>query len=313
VTVVIPTRDRWPLLERHALRSALAQEDVDLEVVVVDDGSTDGTTARVTALSDSRVRVVPSTGPGGAAAARNTGIAVARGTWVAFLDDDDLWSPLKLRTQLDDVGTAGWSYTGALVVDAALQPIDTLPLAAPDGLREALRHGNVVGGGGSTVLARTAVLRELGGFDPSLFYVEDWDLWLRLAARCSAAACDDVLVATLDHPQRALFHDRRKVADGIERLLTRSGGTRADRQAAAEWLANEHVRGRRTLTASRLYATAALRFRSPGNAIAATGAVFGRRGVDAAARLLELVGAESHLDRERRPPATPAWLRAFAS
>ena len=310
---MIPTRDRWPLLERHALASALAQQDVELEVVVVDDRSSDDTGARVAAIADSRLRVVANTGAGGAASARNTGIAVARGEWVAFLDDDDLWSPRKLRAQLDAVGAAGWSYTGALVVDAALRPIDVLPLAAPDGLAEALRHGNVVGGGGSTVMVRTTVLNELGGFDPALFYVEDWDLWLRLAEHCPAVACEDLLVATVDHPQRALFRDRRRVARGIEQLLARSGGTRDDLQAAAEWLANEHVRGGRRLTAATLYGRAALRYRSPGNAVAAVGAAFGRRGMDAADRVLARVGSGSHLDRERRPPpAPPAWLGAFA-
>jgi glycosyltransferase involved in cell wall biosynthesis len=99
VTVVIPTHNRKELLDR-TLRSVLAQEDVDLSVVVVDDGSADGTEAFVQALADPRVSVVRHPEARGVSAARNTGIARATTTWLAFVDDDDLWAPTKLRAQL---------------------------------------------------------------------------------------------------------------------------------------------------------------------------------------------------------------------
>jgi glycosyltransferase involved in cell wall biosynthesis len=90
---VIPTRDRWPIFRAHALRSALAQEDVSLEVVVIDDGST----TPPPGISDRRVRVLRNPVSRGVAEARNRGVADARAPWVAFLDDDDVWSPRKLR------------------------------------------------------------------------------------------------------------------------------------------------------------------------------------------------------------------------
>lgn len=311
VTVVIPTRDRWPLLSAHALPSALSQEGVELEVVVVDDGSVDGTHERVPELGEDRLRLMRHDHPRGKAAARNTGIADARGEWVAFLDDDDLWSPRKLRVQLDAVGSAHWAYTGTLVVDESLRPIDSLRLVAPDTLVDGLRHGNVVAGGSSTVMVRTDLLRKVGGFDESLWLGQDWDLWLRLAGS-PAVACPEYLVATLEHPGRAALQDRKLLMRTVDELLRRSGGDRHDRRAAAEWIANEYHRGGRRLEASLLYLRAAIVFRSAGNVPPAIGVLFGERGMRQAARVLSRFGNGSHLDLERRPPAVPPeWLERF--
>src|SRR3954468_2829862 len=102
VTVVIPTRDAWDLLPA-TLTGALAQEEVALEVVVVDDGSRDGTAAGLAewARADPRLRVCRLEPSAGVGAARNAGIERARGEWLAFLDHDDLWAPRKLREQVD--------------------------------------------------------------------------------------------------------------------------------------------------------------------------------------------------------------------
>ena len=112
------------------------QTDVDLEVIVVDDGST-----REDGRADSPTSTIP--GPGaparpveGRAAARNAGIAAARGDWIAFLDDDDLWSPLKLRRQLDCAAAteAEVVYTGVIEIDETatrcIRPPETTTLAS---------------------------------------------------------------------------------------------------------------------------------------------------------------------------------------
>ena len=120
VSVVIPTRNRADVLKAHALPSALAQRDVDVEVVVVDDGSDDDDDRRaLEGLTDSRVRVVRHATREGQSRARNTGIEAALGEWIAFLDDDDLWSPDKLREQLDAAAAdhAEFVYTGGVMVD----------------------------------------------------------------------------------------------------------------------------------------------------------------------------------------------------
>src|SRR5215218_11160313 len=99
VSVVIPTRNRWHLLPR-ALGSALRQEALNVEVVVVDDGSDPGASS-IPQLDDERVKLIRHEKQKGVAAARNSGIRVASAKWVAFLDDDDLWAPHRLRLILD--------------------------------------------------------------------------------------------------------------------------------------------------------------------------------------------------------------------
>ena len=99
VSVVIPTYRRPQLLAR-ALRSALAQTHTALEVVVVIDGPDDATLDLCASLGDPRLRTCALPAPVGGAAARNTGVQTARGSWIAFLDDDDAWLPTKLERQL---------------------------------------------------------------------------------------------------------------------------------------------------------------------------------------------------------------------
>ena len=118
VSVVIPTHNRRELLLR-TIHSVLAQEALDFEVVVVDDGSTDGTAEAIRVLNDPRVRVLRNERPVGVAAARNMGAEAATGSWIALLDDDDLWSPEKLRQQLAAAEETGrsWVYAGSVEID----------------------------------------------------------------------------------------------------------------------------------------------------------------------------------------------------
>src|SRR5262249_13690716 len=110
ISVVIPTHNRWSLLSTGALASALCQEDVRHEVIVVDDGSSDETPDRLSKIKRAGLQVLRHKRPLGVAVARNAGIASARGEWVAFLDDDDFWAPRKLRSQLDTAAATRASF-----------------------------------------------------------------------------------------------------------------------------------------------------------------------------------------------------------
>ena len=312
VSIVVPTRNRWNLLSTHALPSALGQADIAIEVIVVDDHSTDETSDRLSRVRDPRLRTLRNPRRG-VAGARNAGIDAAEAPWVAFLDDDDLWSPTKLRRQLDALGDEHWVFGAAIVVDEALTPLYALPLPHSGAVRNALRLGNMIPGGPSNVVARTALVRELGGFDEELSHSADWDLWLKLADSGEPAVATEILVATLEHANRMIFRDRPDVMRELDHVFARYGGpTREQQLSLLEWHAAEHHGSGQFLRAAHLYLRAAIRFRTPGNLVAAVGALFGRRGIDAASALLRIVKGSSHVTHEvTRVVDPPAWLDAY--
>jgi glycosyltransferase involved in cell wall biosynthesis len=316
VSVVVPTRDRWPLLASHALRAALAQEDVGLELIVVDDGSVDGTADRVASLADPRVRLIRHKTPQGVAAARNAGLAVAAGGWTAFLDDDDLWSPRKLRTQLDAAGEHGWVYSACVLVDddATVVAADVFP--SPESLAGRLLHGNVVPGGCSNVIARTELVRAVGGFDETLAYSEDWDLWIRLARAEPPAACDEVLVAHVEHGSNALHRYRPDVLGEFERVVRKYDGDerraarRVRRRGVLSWLASEHLRAGDRRRAARAYGRIALEQARPIYAARALAALTGTRDRATLARVRRSLGLARTVV-EDTPPPRPDWLDLY--
>ena len=182
VSVVIPTRNRSTLLAL-ALRSVLQQRDVDLEVIVVDEASTDDTPAVLARIGDPRVRVIRHDRPQGVSAARNRGVADAAAEWVAFLDDDDLWAPDKVGLQLQAARQSGalWVYVGHVNINMDHRVTGGAPPLTPAELVKELPRHNVVPGGCSGVMVSKRALELAGQFDPRLQPLADWDLWLRLA------------------------------------------------------------------------------------------------------------------------------------
>ena len=201
VSVIIPTRDRRDRL-RMAVRSALAQRDVALEVLVIDDGSIDGTSGMVDALGERRVRVVRSDSSLGESGARNRGIEEAKGAWIAFLDDDDLWAPEKLMDQLDALRTSGrmWAYGGEVVVDEDLNVLAGSPPPEPEEVATALARFNAVPGSASNVVVASDLLARVGPFDRELRRTPDWDMWLRLIREGLPAVVNRPIVAICLHP-----------------------------------------------------------------------------------------------------------------
>jgi glycosyltransferase involved in cell wall biosynthesis len=264
VTVVIPTRDRWPLLERRALRSALAQEDVRLEIVVVDDGSS--APAPPSIAQDERVRIVRHETSRGVPAARNTGIGEATGTWTAFLDDDDLWAPRKLREQLDRLAAEGASLAYSAVAHTNLAgDVLTIDSAPPGGeLRDLLLAGYVIPGAASNVVVSTELLRAVGGFDDRLFILEDPDLALRLVERALATACEEVHVAYLQHEEARHLRDIDRLLESYAYFRTKHPEvSRFVLENHLDWVLSQHRRAGRKVAAARLCWTVARHERSP--------------------------------------------------
>jgi glycosyltransferase involved in cell wall biosynthesis len=190
---------------RIALACALAQEDVDVHVVVVDDGSADPTARELRALGDDRVRVLGHDRPKGVSAARNLGLAHVTAPWVAFLDDDDVWAPGYLAAMLAavatsevDAGRVGFVFSGHLTLDVGWNVTEVMSALPPEAAREAIDSINSVGGP-SRVVARTEAVREVGGFDESLSLLADWDLWARILARYELVRCPELLVGYMVH------------------------------------------------------------------------------------------------------------------
>lgn len=256
VAVVVPTRDRADLLAR-TLHTILWQRDVDLEVIVVDDGSVDGTAERVAALGDTRVRVLRNDSSGGVSRARNAGAAVATAPWVAFCDDDDLWAPTKLRAQLTAAADADavWAYGGAVKIDLGNAVLGGSPPPSADELVARIGTWNVMPGGSSNVVVRSHGFEEAGGFDPSLKNLADWDLWIRLAQLGRPACVDEPLVGYRIHGGNASGDTGLVVAEA--RRLDGRYGARIDRGELHHYLAWVSLRSGRRGSALRHFAAAA--------------------------------------------------------
>ncbi|MGI8521532.1 MAG: glycosyltransferase family 2 protein [Actinomycetota bacterium] len=229
VSIVIPTRNRQHLL-KLALFTALQQLRVNVEIIVVDDASTDGT-AQTVSDAGRGVRLLQQPSPSGVSATRNRGISEAKGEWIAFLDDDDLWAPDKLIQQLEAVTAAGrtWVYAGDVNVDGSLRVLSASRPPNPEEVMEALPRYNPVPTGASSVMVRADVLAEAGLFDPELRRTVDWDMWIRLARSGPPALVPHPLVAYRFHDTNIPVETNAIIRE--PGLLADRYGIRVDRAA----------------------------------------------------------------------------------
>ena len=191
VSVVMPTFNRLRYL-RAAVASVYAQTFIDWELIVIDDGSGEETRRFLRDPPDSRMIVVFRDHIGIPALARNQGIARARGHYVAFLDSDDRWAAEKLQRQLAlmrSAPTRRWSYTAVRRIDADGHEMHSRPVPwIPHSgwiLEQVLRVDAQIAT--PTVMAELEFVRELGGFDENMRFIEDYDLWSRMALRSEVA------------------------------------------------------------------------------------------------------------------------------
>jgi glycosyltransferase involved in cell wall biosynthesis len=241
-----------------AVDSVLGQKGIDLELIAIDDGSTDATFAKLTAVGDPRLKVLtePNAGP---ATARNRGVAAASGDLIAFIDADDVWLPGKavlLAAALNrrPASALAYCWTEHIDEDGRYLCTDRHVRFAGDVYEDMLTHNFI--DTVSAVVLRKSAFEAVGGFDESLLVAEDWDLYLRLAAtvpfvcvpevltqyrRSPTSLSSDVLVMesaarrVIDRafsvaPDELQHLKRRTIARFYEYLLTRASQGRPSRR-----------------------------------------------------------------------------------
>ncbi len=184
ISVVIPVYNGEKTI-KQTIDSVLNQTFTDFELIIINDGSQDGTLDIVCKIQDARIKVF-SYPNAGVNASRNRGFKLASGEFITFLDDDDLWIPDKLEDQykaLLNNPQAGVAISWTDWIDESGKIIGRGGYVSWEGDALARMLLNDFVESGSNALIRKQAFIEVGGFDESLTHAEDWDMWLRLAAR----------------------------------------------------------------------------------------------------------------------------------
>lgn len=218
VSIVIPTYNAAAYIGA-AVDSVLAQSFKDVEVIVVDDGSTDDTPA-VMSKYGPPVRCLRQENSG-VAAARNRGIEESTGRYVAFLDADDTWLPDKLERQVAALALdkrCRASYTAHVVCTETLEPITVQrSVQRASSIEDLLLAGNIIGSI-CTVICERSLFSVVGGFDPSLSQCADWDMWVRLATVTEFLHVDEPLATYRQHASNMSRNARLLERDSVRVL-----------------------------------------------------------------------------------------------
>ena len=223
-SVIIPTYNRSDLL-REAIRSVLAQTFQDFEVIIVNDFSSEDILSVVKEFRDERLRYLLNQRCKGVSGARNTGIFAANGAWTAFLDSDDEWNSNKLhlvreRIRKIDQDT-GVVYTGYVIYDFIKRHQLSVHVPHKDGwIQDDLLYSNYIGTF-SVVSIRSDLLKAVGGCDERFCYMEDGDLYVRLAGLSKVASINEPLTyVRTQNRDRLSFHMGKRV-DAFEFFLVK--------------------------------------------------------------------------------------------
>ena len=282
---MIPAHNRRHTVTK-AVASVLGQTCSNLQCIVVDNGSTDGTSELLETMSDPRLTIVCEPRPLGPSLARNVGVSTSADTnWVTFLDSDDYWAPDKVEQQLTALArypAARWCATSGVNVDTGTdvrfatrlrrrQTPTSDSFLVPEGeLIELLKDDNMIPAGGSNVLVARELYEAVGGFDAELFANEDWDLWLKLAKESPLAYVDAPLVGyRIWEGQASNSHQRFLDTATLVRLRHLPDAGPLPREYALRWdleVARRHVAAARRIPAARSYLRAAVTGRAPGQA-----------------------------------------------
>ncbi|MFX1500545.1 MAG: glycosyltransferase family 2 protein [Promethearchaeota archaeon] len=221
ISVIIPTYNRANLIE-FAIKSVLNQSYKNIELIIVDDGSTDSTKKIIDSFKDHRIKYIKQKHSGLPAVARNTGLKNARGEFIAFLDSDDIWFPQKLEKQIKlfyKQKSAILIATNAIIINSKFQKVGKRNLKSDKFLsyKDLLENNIVIN---STVLFKKNVINKIGYLDsnPLAVGIEDLDYWLRILKYkhnsifmtkeilCFYKKDDDSLLRSLSPIKRYLRH-----------------------------------------------------------------------------------------------------------
>ena len=206
ITVVLPSYNSMRYIA-ETMETVLNQTYQDFEVLVVNDGSTDGTPNWVDQLSqrEPKVRMVSQANQG-LAGARCTGVINARGKYIAFIDDDDLWEPTKLEKQVNSLESnsqAGLCYTWTALADSNGKATGRVIASNAEGnVWQQMTEMNIVCCG-STPMIRRSCFDEVGLFDHQISPSDDWDMWWRIAAKYEFTVIKEPLIRYRQHPNNS--------------------------------------------------------------------------------------------------------------
>lgn len=236
VSVVIPAYNAEQFIA-DTVRSVLDQTYQDFEIIVVDDGSRDGTVAALEPFG-SRVRLHRQNNAG-VARARNAGAQLATGSWIAFLDADDLWLPEKLEKQLMS-SEAPMTFTDRFNIgdrgDLPELQSRVTPMEGGDIFVPLLREGNFITN--TSVMIRRELFERLGGFFTGLNGTEDWDLWIRVAERQQIGFIDEPLVKYRFHGGGISRNYERM---GRERVQVIARALELERGRSLDWMTRRQI------------------------------------------------------------------------
>jgi glycosyltransferase involved in cell wall biosynthesis len=222
ISVVIPTRNRQPRLAA-ALTSVRDQTWPHLEIIIVDDGSSDGTAAFLQRLSaeDDRVRVIRNDRARGGGGARNQGIEAASGPYVAFLDDDDLWLPSKLEKQyaMMQEPPRPAAVSCSFVVQFPSGRRRHVRVVPASDEQQILRVNHL--GGASMCFTTKEALTAVQGFDAALSSGQDWDLWIKLRDQGDVRVCETPLVCYVPHRDVRITSSVKSAYESQRRIYRR--------------------------------------------------------------------------------------------
>ena len=183
VSVIVPCFNSELYLS-ECLQSITHQTYKNLEIIIVDDGSTDNTRAIVFAINDERIKYYYKDN-GGHSSARNYGIEKSSGSIIGFLDSDDYWQPTKIERQLSIIDKYDAVYTDYSTINCHGDTIPTREIVKPlhndFDIKKELLFRNVILGSGSGVLLKKAISDKIGLFNTELKIGEDWEYWARIA------------------------------------------------------------------------------------------------------------------------------------